>query len=102
MFYKGAVFYSVPEIQAPLASAGVKFLRYVQAIFSLLPETDDIESPREGFCSDQRRKGETCPAAIWGRGLLRDYQDMATVDLMPRCRLTYNCCTIESTLLKVI
>jgi hypothetical protein len=49
LFYKGAVVNPVPEIQALLASAGTKSLHYVQAICSLLPETDDIQSSLEGY-----------------------------------------------------
>jgi hypothetical protein len=64
LFYKGAVVNPVPEIQALLASAGTKSLHYVQAICSLLPETDDIQSSLEGYCSDQRGIRKIRPAVI--------------------------------------
>lgn len=49
LFYKDAVFYSVPELQTRLVSAGFKTFRFVQTLFHPLPDITDIEPVREGY-----------------------------------------------------
>ncbi len=49
LFYKDAVFYSVADLRASLVAAGFKTFRYVQTLFRLLPDINDIEPVREGY-----------------------------------------------------